>query len=354
MATRHAERATRAAPSGHGPIARRGGRSGGVRAGADPRPRRRPGGDCRGAGAGRDRWRDHRQGTGAAGCRPGGDLGRALAARRPAEAAGTGASGRTGWPNPDHLGKAAYLARAEQAALDAGRANGVDPDRVRVSFPDADSFAAGAGRSDRAGPRRDGGSDGPRWKPRPWPKRRRRAAPPGRIGDGERRRLQRSARLSRRQRGCAPMSAAAYDRMAPRPPPTAGLTLIVVSGFRSDAEQAALFAAHPDPTWVAPPGRSLCTAARTELDLGPAAAYGWLAANATVSASSSATPGRPGTTVSRPARRPARPPATRRPGAGEGRRGRARCPPSSLRSTASRCCAPAGAGASRRPCSPLS
>jgi hypothetical protein len=55
--------------------------------------------------------------------------------------------------------------------------------------------------------------------------------------------------------------------------------LIVNSGFRSDAEQAALFAAHPDPKWVAPPGHSLHRCA-TELDLGPESAYGWLAANA--------------------------------------------------------------------------
>jgi hypothetical protein len=56
--------------------------------------------------------------------------------------------------------------------------------------------------------------------------------------------------------------------------------LTVNSGFRSDAEQAALFAAHPDPRWVAPPGQSLHRCA-TELDLGPESAYGWLAANAT-------------------------------------------------------------------------
>jgi hypothetical protein len=59
----------------------------------------------------------------------------------------------------------------------------------------------------------------------------------------------------------------------------AGISLLVVSGFRSDAEQAALFAAHPDPKWVAPPGHSLHRCA-TELDLGPDSAYGWLAANA--------------------------------------------------------------------------
>ncbi len=75
-----------------------------------------------------------------------------------------------------------------------------------------------------------------------------------------------------------PDVASAYDRMAAAAR-RAGVTLIVVSGFRSDAEQAQLFAQHPDPTWVAPPGHSLHRCA-TELDLGSASAYGWLYANA--------------------------------------------------------------------------
>src|SRR5919108_6045763 len=58
-----------------------------------------------------------------------------------------------------------------------------------------------------------------------------------------------------------------------------GVSLIIVSAFRSNAEQARLFAAHPDPRWVAPPGQSLHRFG-TELDLGPASAYPWLAANA--------------------------------------------------------------------------
>lgn len=78
--------------------------------------------------------------------------------------------------------------------------------------------------------------------------------------------------------GMRPDVAAAYDRMAAAARGD-GIVLVVVSGFRSDAEQAALFAAHPDPTWVAPPGHSLHRCA-TELDLGPADAYPWLAANA--------------------------------------------------------------------------
>src|SRR6201999_1089313 len=79
--------------------------------------------------------------------------------------------------------------------------------------------------------------------------------------------------------GMRPDVAAAYDQMTAAAAAD-GITLIVVSGFRSDAEQAELFAAHPDPKWVAPPGTSLHRCA-TELDLGPETAYGWLAANAT-------------------------------------------------------------------------
>ena len=78
--------------------------------------------------------------------------------------------------------------------------------------------------------------------------------------------------------GMRPDVAAGFDLMAAAAEAD-GIVLIVVSGFRSDAEQAALFAAHPDPTWVAPPGHSLHRCA-TELDLGPESAYGWLAANA--------------------------------------------------------------------------
>jgi hypothetical protein len=75
-----------------------------------------------------------------------------------------------------------------------------------------------------------------------------------------------------------PDVAVAYDRMAAAAK-SAGVDLVVVSGFRSDAEQAELFARHPDPQWVAPPGHSLHRCA-TELDLGPSSAYGWLISHA--------------------------------------------------------------------------
>jgi hypothetical protein len=74
-----------------------------------------------------------------------------------------------------------------------------------------------------------------------------------------------------------PDVALAFDRMAAAAR-RAGLLLTVNSGYRSDAEQARLFAAHPDPKWVAPPGTSLHRYG-TELDLGPPGAYAWLAAN---------------------------------------------------------------------------
>ena len=101
---------------------------------------------------------------------------------------------------------------------------------------------------------------------------------PGRgCRDGGGRRLLGPPRLSQRR------GDAAGRRGGLRPDgrgrAAAGIALVVVSGFRSDAEQAELFERHPDPRWVAPPGRSLHRCA-TELDLGPSSAYGWLAANA--------------------------------------------------------------------------
>lgn len=80
-----------------------------------------------------------------------------------------------------------------------------------------------------------------------------------------------------------PAVGAAYDLMHAAAH-AQGVDLQVVSGFRSDAEQAVLFARHPDPKWVAPPGRSRHRDA-TELDLnmhnGGGGAYAWLARNGT-------------------------------------------------------------------------
>ena len=75
-----------------------------------------------------------------------------------------------------------------------------------------------------------------------------------------------------------PDVAEAFDRMA-ADAQAHGVTLVINSAFRSDAAQADLWAANPDPRWVAPPGQSLHRCA-TELDLGPPSAYSWLASHA--------------------------------------------------------------------------
>jgi D-alanyl-D-alanine carboxypeptidase len=192
-----------------------------------------------------------------------------------------------GAPNPRHLSRGDYLSRARLAAVDAARRNRVDPARLRISFPDAAADPPLQARATVVGevdPERLPGGD--RLGHRPpirveasavaeasaplssWTGMPSQAEGGGYSGplvyrDGE---------------GMRPDVAVAYDRMAAAAK-SAGLDLVVVSGFRSDAEQAELFARHPDPQWVAPPGHSLHRCA-TELDLGPSSAYGWLISHA--------------------------------------------------------------------------
>ncbi|HEU4906679.1 MAG TPA: transglycosylase SLT domain-containing protein [Solirubrobacterales bacterium] len=180
-----------------------------------------------------------------------------------------------GVPNPVHMDKATYLARARAAALDVAAGNEVSRARLRVSFPDLASFApvrvsaVVRGSVDRHRVEASAVAE---------------AAPPAAApGAGSSPSMASGGGYSgplvyRTGKPMRPDVGAAFDRMAAAAS-ASGLSLVVNSGFRSDAEQAALFAAHPDPTWVAPPGRSLHRCA-TELDLGPETAYGWLAANA--------------------------------------------------------------------------
>ncbi len=178
-----------------------------------------------------------------------------------------------GAPNPLHLSREEYLARAKDAAERTARANGAE--HATVEFPDGETFApvrirvaarelvAVTRGEERRAVRIDvvaeaelapatsgfatgGGYDGP---------------------------------LAYRQgKPMRPDVAPAFDRLeaAAR---NDGVTLLISSGYRSDAEQAELFRLNPDPKWVAPPGTSLHRYG-TELDLGPPAAYAWLAANA--------------------------------------------------------------------------
>jgi hypothetical protein len=178
-----------------------------------------------------------------------------------------------GRPNPRHLERDEYLALGRAAARRVAEANGAPGADVR--FPDGATFApvrirvaverrlAIAGETVRMHAEAEAEL----------------APPPGTgpaaFGEGG----GYDGPLAYRQgKPMRPDVARAFDRMAAAARAD-GIDLVVSSGFRSDAEQAVLFARNPDPKWVAPPGTSLHRNA-TELDLGPPTAHAWLAANA--------------------------------------------------------------------------
>jgi soluble lytic murein transglycosylase-like protein len=177
-----------------------------------------------------------------------------------------------GVPNPRHLEKAQYLALARRAATETARRNGIR--RLAITFPDASALAPTRIAVTVSDPVTIAG---------------RRVTTPARAvaeivpvttpSAGASLSGEYSGPFAERQgKRMRPDVALAFDRMAAAAQHD-GLALIVTSAYRSDAEQAALFAAHPDPKWVARPGTSLHRLG-TELDLGPASAYAWLAANA--------------------------------------------------------------------------
>jgi Transglycosylase SLT domain/D-alanyl-D-alanine carboxypeptidase len=178
-----------------------------------------------------------------------------------------------GRANPRHLEKDAYLALGRSTGVRVAALNG-EP-RAQVTFPDGGTIApvrvrvAVERRLELAGRRLHLHADAEA-----------QLAPPAGSGpagfasgggyDGP---------LAYRQgKPMRPDVAQAFDRMS-RAARADGVALTISSGFRSDAEQAILFARHPDPRWVAPPGQSLHRNA-TELDLGPRSAHSWLARNA--------------------------------------------------------------------------
>jgi soluble lytic murein transglycosylase-like protein len=177
-------------------------------------------------------------------------------------------------PNPRHLERDDYLALARAAAERTARANGTGG--AEIVFPDVESFAPvriAVVVRDRFEVRRNGTSRRLAVTARAEAE----LAPPGRLdafaGDGY------GGPLSYRQgKPMRPDVAVAFDRLE-RAARADGVTLLITSGYRSDAEQAELFRRNPDPRWVAPPGQSLHRYG-TELDLGPPSAYAWLAANA--------------------------------------------------------------------------
>jgi hypothetical protein len=180
-----------------------------------------------------------------------------------------------GRPNPRHLERSRYLALGRAAAVRSARANGASS--AVVSFPDGRSMApvrvrvvVGEAVSFQvAGQRRrlkvDAAAEATLAPPGGA------AAPSPGAGD------YRGPFAYRQGKPMRPDVAAAFDRLATAAA-GAGLHLLINSAWRSTAEQAALFAKHPDPRWVAPPGKSLHRLG-TELDLGPPGAYGWLLHN---------------------------------------------------------------------------
>ncbi|MCO5316077.1 MAG: transglycosylase SLT domain-containing protein [Solirubrobacterales bacterium] len=184
-----------------------------------------------------------------------------------------------GTPNPYHMPKPIYLARARLAAVRNAAANDASPMAVSVRFPDAASWAPVRARVSIGVTVPDGAGAGTTRARPVWAVARLSAplsmgtVPQMATGGGY------SGPLAARQgKGLRPDVAVAFDAMAAAAA-RAGVALSINSAFRSDAEQARLFAANPDPRMVARPGTSLHRCG-TELDLGPAAAYGWLSANA--------------------------------------------------------------------------
>lgn len=188
-----------------------------------------------------------------------------------------------GAPNPAHLSKGEYMARARAAAELAAERNGVDRLEPRLRFPDGASFAPLRvrvrlrGEITLRGERDTGAETSVVAEAEVVPV----AAVADQSGEGPAMASGGgySGPLAYRQgKPMRPDVAAAFDRMSAAAAAD-GVSLTVTSGFRSDAEQQALWNANPDPRWVARPGTSLHRCA-TELDLGPSGAYGWLAANA--------------------------------------------------------------------------
>ena len=201
-----------------------------------------------------------------------------------------------GIPNPNYMSRPQYLALARAAAGSAAVRNGVTLGPGDVTFPDLFSFAPTRVRVTLRRPAKFALS---RFLGRssatvpvaakavaaiiPSPGAGATLAASVTDGSGAMRPAVASGDYRgpfayRQGKPMRPDTAAAFDRLSTAAA-KAGVVLSITSGFRSDAEQARLFAAHPDPRWVAPPGKSLHRLG-TELDLGPPSADGWLASNA--------------------------------------------------------------------------
>jgi soluble lytic murein transglycosylase-like protein len=185
----------------------------------------------------------------------------------------------SGVPNPHHLSLASYMALARAAAVRGASANHAQLDSSDVTFPDASSFApvrVTVALRNRTTLHLSAETE----RQVDVAARATAALVPDAGGIGVAAGGGYSGPFAYRQsKPMRPDVALAFDRLAAAARSEAGIDLLINSAYRSDAEQARLFAAHPDPKWVARPGESLHRFG-TELDLGPPAAYGWLERNA--------------------------------------------------------------------------
>ena len=189
-----------------------------------------------------------------------------------------------GLPNPRHLPLPVYVALVRRAAVRGARRNGVAASGADVSFPGGGFAPTRVAVRVRGVARvRVKQSRGGRREAVPVEARAVAEIAPDlniplgmpAVGSGGGYDGPLAYRMGKPMR---PDVAAAFDRMAAAARKEAGLFLSINSAFRSDAEQARLFAQNPNPKWVAPPGTSLHRYG-TELDLGPPAAYAWLQHN---------------------------------------------------------------------------
>ncbi len=187
-------------------------------------------------------------------------------------------SSRSMAPSAAAMDRATHLREARTAALRVAVANGVEKRHVEVRFPDSDQIAPTRIKITIVRPHEIQFSRHRSTVKNSETATAELSAPElsfPEVGKGN----QYGGPLAYRQgEPMRPDVAVAFDRMysaAKRD----GVPLTINSAFRSNAEQAILFAAHPDPKWVAPPGTSLHRMG-TELDLGPPGSMPWVAAHA--------------------------------------------------------------------------
>jgi len=191
---------------------------------------------------------------------------------------------RSGAANPRHLDRDEFVALAEAAAVRGARKNGFTLTAGDVRLSGGDGLAPLRVRAVVSGEQdvRLAGADSSGQALRQVEVEGRAVAEliPVVTGDLEGAGGEYDGPFAYRQgKPMRPDVAQAFDRMEAAAKREAAISLTITSAFRSDAEQAELYAQNPDPKYVAPPGESLHRYG-TELDLGPPEAYGWLSRNA--------------------------------------------------------------------------